>query len=419
MPQTFSVVHSDDLICTTEETSKYNIGCNPAAPDSVRNQCIQWFRDAVNAGSRTVPNGVEFNVSFVFNGDAPTNVKCIKYVAGQMPGGLNLSDNVVCSADLKNGERYQIYAADTNGRIDALQTTAKTVERDSEKPSMADIKYYTDESLTTEVLPTNWYNKPVIALAVCSDTPLNEATSCACAQRVDAANTTDADAWSLGVPNSLIGADLMRYTRTITETLTGTQKVQVIDTAGNTSSPKNIAVSLDTQVPLVTPSESGTGATKTITLTASDTGSKIWKTTTAPSGATNSNGIIYRVGLKSDMANLAFNSECNTTATYASVTETQATSFASQAVATIPNINTATQVVAYCVRDNAGNTTRGMYPVVTDACFSASNMSTIPNLDTYKALLKTRLTATGTDNQKYGYSFSENTADANCFRGIL
>ena len=155
-PQTFSVVHSDDLTCTTEDTSNYNIGCNPAAPDSVRNQCIQWFRDAITAGSRNVTNGVEFDVSFVFNADAPTNVKCIKYVAGQMPGGLNLSDNVVCSAPLNNGERYQIYAADTNGRIDALQTTAKTVERDRENPTISEIKYYTDDTLTTEVPTTNW-----------------------------------------------------------------------------------------------------------------------------------------------------------------------------------------------------------------------------------------------------------------------
>jgi hypothetical protein len=281
-PQTFSVVHSDDLTCTTEDTSNYNIGCNPAAPDSVRNQCIQWFRDAITAGSRNVTNGVEFDVSFVFNADAPTNVKCIKYVAGQMPGGLNLSDNVVCSAPLNNGERYQIYAADTNGRIDALQTTAKTVERDRENPTISEIKYYTDDTLTTEVPTTNWYNKPVLALAVCSDTPLNEATSCACSKTVDPA-TTDAAFWSVGVPNSLIGADLMRYVRTITESTTGAQKVLVTDTAGNKSQEKNIAVSLDTQVPLVTTTESGTGTTKTITLTASDTGSKIWKTTTAPS----------------------------------------------------------------------------------------------------------------------------------------
>lgn len=46
-------------------------------------------------------------------------------------------------------------------------------------------------------------------------------------------------------------------------------------------------------------------------------------------------------------------------------------------------------------------------------------MATIPKLDTYKDLLKTRLSGAGNDNQKYGYSFSENTTDANCFRGIL
>lgn len=47
-------------------------------------------------------------------------------------------------------------------------------------------------------------------------------------------------------------------------------------------------------------------------------------------------------------------------------------------------------------------------------------MSTIPNLDTYKALTKTRLENTAmSSNEKYGYSFSENTTNANCFRGIL
>jgi hypothetical protein len=53
------------------------------------------------------------------------------------------------------------------------------------------------------------------------------------------------------------------------------------------------------------------------------------------------------------------------------------------------------------------------------ACFSASNMSTIPTLDTYQDIMKIRLSTTLDDKQKYGYSFSENTTDANCFRGIL
>lgn len=57
---------------------------------------------------------------------------------------------------------------------------------------------------------------------------------------------------------------------------------------------------------------------------------------------------------------------------------------------------------------------------MTQACFSASNMSTIPTVDTYAAILLTRLASfTLSDNQKYGYAFSQNTADANCFRGIL
>jgi hypothetical protein len=83
-------------------------------------------------------------------------------------------------------------------------------------------------------------------------------------------------------------------------------------------------------------------------------------------------------------------------------------------------VNTATQVLTYCVRDNAGNTTKGIYPVITDACFSATNMPTIPNFDTYKDILKAKIqNASLTANQKYGYTFSENTTDANCFRGIL
>lgn len=53
-------------------------------------------------------------------------------------------------------------------------------------------------------------------------------------------------------------------------------------------------------------------------------------------------------------------------------------------------------------------------------------MSTIPTLSPstltthYAPILKSRLLSnTLSDNQKYGYSFSENTTDANCFRGIL
>jgi len=110
---------------------------------------------------------------------------------------------------------------------------------------------------------------------------------------------------------------------------------------------------------------------------------------------------------------------------FATVAETIAgssggTAILTQALTTAIPVNTTTQVLTYCVRDNAGNTTKGVYPVITDACFSATNMSTIPNLDTYRALTKTRIeNTTNTINQKYGYAFSENTTNANCFRGIL
>ena len=169
----------------------------------------------------------------------------------------------------------------------------------------------------------------------------------------------------------------------------------------------------------MTVTETGSGAMKTVTLTAQDTESKIWPMTTAPTGATNTQGILYRVGLKTDISILTFQSDCSIPPLYASVAATQVASYPTLATVTIPNIDTSTQVVTYCLRDNAGNTTRGIYPVVSTACFSANNMTTIPNLDTYEDITKIRLSTTLNDNLKYGYTFSENTTDANCFRGIL
>lgn len=294
-PQTFSVIHSGDLTCTSEDTGVYNIGCNPEAADPIRKECVKWFNQAITAKSTTVADGVKFSVPFTFNSTNSTVVDCVKYAAGKMPGVLNLGDNIVCEATLNNGERYQIYAADANGQIAALQSTAKTVERDAEAPTISALKYYTDDSLTTEVLPTSWYNKPVVALAVCSDTPLNESTACACAPTVDS-STTNADLWSPGVPNNLIGADLMRYTRIIANNFTTAQTIRITDKAGNQSPTETLSVALDAKPPLVTVTEVGTGTTKSITLTVSDPESKIWKTTTAPTtpASTNTNGIIYR-----------------------------------------------------------------------------------------------------------------------------
>lgn len=78
------------------------------------------------------------------------------------------------------------------------------------------------------------------------------------------------------------------------------------------------------------------------------------------------------------------------------------------------------------MQDNAGNINRGYYPNQITGCFASTNMTTIPTLSPstlathYAPLLKAKLISTTlTDNQKYGYSFSENSTDAGCFRGIL
>ena len=157
-------------------------------------------------------------------------------------------------------------------------------------------------------------------------------------------------------------------------------------------------------------------------LTATDTASKIWKNTLAPTSPTgmNSGGLVYRKGLKANLDSLTFDDECDLGPSDAFFANVGDTGLQTTATVTIPDVNITTEVVTYCIRDNAGNTTRGIYPVITDACFSATNMAPVPKLDTYRGLTSTRLASTSfTPNQKYGYSFSENTATAACFRGIL
>lgn len=114
-----------------------------------------------------------------------------------------------------------------------------------------------------------------------------------------------------------IGADLLRYTRTITESLPAGQSVTVVDTAGNKSTPAQpIQVNLDTDAPrMVVTASSATTPIRDIILTADDSLSKIWKATLAPTtpAATNTQGIIWRKGSKIDLQNLTFNEECGIT----------------------------------------------------------------------------------------------------------
>lgn len=115
-----------------------------------------------------------------------------------------------------------------------------------------------------------------------------------------------------------------------------------------------------------------------------------------------------------------FDENCDTTNTAnRTPTETQSGTFLSQTTLT-KSINIYTQVLTYCTRDNAGNTLRGVYPVINSGCFSASNISPLPKIDTYHDSLLARLKNMSlNDNQKYGYSFSENSTDASCFRSII
>lgn len=60
-PQTFSVVHSSNLVCTTQATAEYKIGCNPDAPQTNRTDCVNWLRQMAN-------NATSFKAPFIFNG---------------------------------------------------------------------------------------------------------------------------------------------------------------------------------------------------------------------------------------------------------------------------------------------------------------------------------------------------------------
>lgn len=180
----------------------------------------------------------------------------------------------------------------------------------------------------------------------------------------------------------------------IPASMTTPQSVGVIDTAGLKSPAKTFMISIDTQAPGMIIDTPGTGTTRDIILTATDTVSKIWKNTIAPTSpvATNAGGILYRKGDRASLDTLTFDEQCDmgsSDAFFATITET---GLQTTATVTIPNVNTTTDVVTYCIRDNAGNTTRGIYPVITDACFSASNMpAPVPDLDNYKGFTSTRL----------------------------
>lgn len=192
-------------------------------------------------------------------------------------------DNIVCKATLNNGQQYTILAADVGGNpIASLQTTTYTVKKDNTKPDLRPLELYLNPTLTLQVTDFDrWYNVPLTLVARCSDQPgVSDGDECACASEI----LSEPTLWSPGVSDAQLGPDIMHYVRTVSASINGIS-VQVKDTAGNPSdvSPA-INLSIDTQAPDVAISETGSGASRVIKLSVTDTNSKIWTATSIPAG---------------------------------------------------------------------------------------------------------------------------------------
>jgi hypothetical protein len=140
------------------------------------------------------------------------------------------------------------------------------------------------------------------------------------------------------------------------------------------------------------------------------------------------NSILYRIWSKNNLAALEFGADCSPlpvkNTNYYKYKEVPAAP--GTQTLTLPSFDVNNNIVAYCIQDNAGNINRGYYPNNLMGCFASTAMPTIPTLSPstlsshYAPLLKTKFaSATLSNNEKYGYSFSENPTNASCFRGIL
>lgn len=138
-PETFSVVSSDNTLCTSKANEEYSIGCNPAAPLATQLACAAWFQ---NLFSTQASGGTTaFLAKFTFNGTAE-EIGCTKYPPGGMPGGLNMYENFVCKKILPSGQLVEIFASDNSGTpITSLQTTAYTTKLDTQLPDL-NVRYY-------------------------------------------------------------------------------------------------------------------------------------------------------------------------------------------------------------------------------------------------------------------------------------
>lgn len=148
------------------------------------------------------------------------------------------------------------------------------------------------------------------------------------------------------------GADVMHYTRTFSRSVNG-ESVRVVDTAHNQSTfSRSVTLGIDNVAPVVSVSKLG----DTIYLNVSDNVSRIWKTTSAPSGSINNGGVIYKVVPKSDASVAFYDENCGIISPmYDLITDASAQE---SYQVPITGVQLSQNVILYCVKDNAGNVTR-------------------------------------------------------------
>lgn len=217
LPQTFSVVNSQNVTCTPDASSEYDIGCNSAADDTTRKFCAKWFKDAFD--NRPNKSVSDFQTYFTFGG-AHALIDCTQYTANDPRfGGLNMYENFVCTTTLPNGEIVEIFGAEKKpdnsiGAIAALQTTAYTVKRDTDKPVLSALKFYSGSTVSESTYiadQSRWQKSPVTAAVTCTNTPFSDGNYCVCAPHVAAVSTvagipgtTTPDLWSSGIPDATV-----------------------------------------------------------------------------------------------------------------------------------------------------------------------------------------------------------------------
>jgi hypothetical protein len=463
-PQTFIVVPSEEVTCTNQDSISYDVGCNPASPDYT--ECLGWmYQDNSNS---TVINGV---TTYTRNAKIKVNniEQTIYFTCKIETPAWALGPVKTCTIQLPSGGTpVTIFAGDattTNNTTNySFQTTAYTLRKDTGKPT-GTIAYYTNYSNGVTLSPDQyeyWQKQPITAVITCTDKAATSATGepttagetdgsgCACSNTLTTNNPTptaaeqlEIDQWSLGIPssNTNIWPDVMTYSRVIANMNNATTTppaVKVQDSANNKSAQ---SFQPDFGIDSTAPKLVATKTANSVTLAFTDNhpgASGFWKPASAfnetlPAGVlrgttAGNNSILYRIWPKTNLAALEFGPDCSPlpvkNTNYYKYKEVPAAP--STQTLTLPSFDVNNNIVAYCIQDNAGNINRGYYPNNLMGCFASTAMPTVPTLSPstlashYAPLLKTKFASTTfSNNEKYGYSFSENPTNASCFRGIL